>query len=38
MLIFSVVVSWTAGLVAGAALAVVLATLLGVVPRRLEPH
>ena len=38
MLIFSVVVSWTAAFVAGAALAVVLATLLGVVPRRLEPH
>jgi hypothetical protein len=38
VLIFSVVVSWTAGLVAGAALAVVLTTLLGVVPRHLEPH
>jgi hypothetical protein len=38
VLIFSVVLSWTAGLVAGAALAVVLTTLLGVVPRRLEPH
>ncbi len=38
MLIFSVVVSWTAALVAGAALALVLVTLLGVVPRRLEPH
>jgi hypothetical protein len=38
MLIFSVVVSWTAGLVAGAGLAVVLVTLLGVVPRRLEPR
>ncbi len=38
VLIFSVVVSWTAGLVAGAALAVVLTTLLGVVPRRLEPR
>jgi len=37
-LIFSVVISWTAGLVAGAALAVVLTTLLGVVPRRLEPR
>ncbi len=38
VLIFSVVISWTAGLVAGAALAVVLTTLLGVVPRRLEPR
>jgi Family of unknown function (DUF6328) len=38
VLIFSVVISWTAGLVAGAALAVVLVTLLGVVPHRLEPH
>jgi formylmethanofuran:tetrahydromethanopterin formyltransferase len=38
VLIFSVVVSWTAGLVAGAALAAVLTTLLGVVPRHLEPH
>jgi hypothetical protein len=38
MLIFSVVVSWTAAFVAGAALAVVLVTLLAVVPRRLEPH
>ena len=38
VLIFSVVTSWTAGLVAGAALAVVLVTLLGVIPRRLEPH
>ena len=38
MLIFSVVVSWTAAFVAGAGLAVVLVTLLGVVPRRLEPH
>ena len=38
VLIFSVVVNWTAGLVAGAALAVVLVTLLGVVPRRLEPR
>jgi archaellum biogenesis protein FlaJ (TadC family) len=36
LLIFSVVVSWTAGVVAGVALAVVLVTLLGVVPRRLE--
>ena len=38
VLIFSVVISWTAGLVAGAALAAVLTTLLGVVPRHLEPH
>lgn len=38
VLIFSVVVDWTAGLVAGAALAVVLVTLLAVVPRRLEPR
>ena len=38
MLIFSVVVSWTPAFVAGAALAVVLVTLLAVVPRRLEPH
>ena len=38
VLIFSVVTSWTAGLVAGAALAVVLGTLLGVIPRRLEPR
>jgi hypothetical protein len=38
VLIFSVVIDWTAGLVAGAALAAVLTTLLGVVPRRLEPH
>jgi hypothetical protein len=37
VLIFSVVTSWTAGLVAGAALTVVLGTLLGVIPRRLEP-
>jgi hypothetical protein len=36
-LIFSVVVSWTAGFVAGAGVAVALATLLGVVPRWLEP-
>ncbi len=36
VLIFSVVVSWTAGVVAGLGLAVVLVTLLGVVPRRLE--
>jgi hypothetical protein len=38
VLIFSVVIDWTVGLVAGAALAAVLTTLLGVVPRRLEPH
>ena len=38
VLIFSVVVSWTAGLVAGAALTLVLGTLLGVVPKRLEPR
>jgi ABC-type multidrug transport system fused ATPase/permease subunit len=36
-LIFSVVVSWTAGFVAGGAVAVVLATLLGVLPRWAEP-
>jgi hypothetical protein len=36
-LIFSVVVSWTAGFVAGAVVAAVLATLLGVLPRWLEP-
>ena len=36
-LIFSVVVSWTAGFIAGAGVAVALATLLGVVPRWLEP-
>jgi hypothetical protein len=36
VLIFSVVISWTAGFVAGAALAVVLGVLLGVVPRRLQ--
>jgi Family of unknown function (DUF6328) len=36
-LIFAVVVSWTAGIVAGAGLAVVLVVLLGVVPRALEP-
>jgi hypothetical protein len=35
-LIFSVVASWTAGLVVAAFLVVVLVTLLGVVPRRLE--
>jgi hypothetical protein len=37
-LIFSVVTSWAAGLAAGAALALVLIVLLGVVPRVLEPH
>ena len=36
-LIFSVVVSWTAGFVAGGGVAVILATLLGVVPKVLEP-
>jgi hypothetical protein len=36
-LIFSVVTSWTVGLVAGAAVAVALAALLGVVPKVLEP-
>jgi hypothetical protein len=36
-LIFSVVVSWTAGFVAGGAVAVVLATLLGVLPGWLDP-
>jgi hypothetical protein len=36
VLIFSVVVSWTAALIAGGALALVLGTLLGVVPKRLE--
>ena len=38
VLIFSVVTSWTVALVVGAVLAVVMVTLLGVVPRRLEPH
>lgn len=36
-LIFSVVVSWPAGFAAGAGLAVVLAALLAVVPRALDP-
>jgi hypothetical protein len=36
VLIFSVVVSWAAGVIAGVVLAVLLVTLLGVVPRRLE--
>jgi Family of unknown function (DUF6328) len=35
VLIFSVVLSWGAGIIAGAALAVVLVTLLAVVPQRL---
>jgi hypothetical protein len=37
-LIFSVVVSWAAGVIAGLALAAALATLLVVVPWRLEPR
>jgi Family of unknown function (DUF6328) len=37
-LIFSVVIDWTAGLIAGAGLAVALVILLVVVPRRLEPR
>jgi hypothetical protein len=37
VLIFSVVVSWAVGFVAGAGVAVALATLLGVVPRVLDP-
>jgi uncharacterized membrane protein len=37
-LIFSVVPSWTAGLVAGAAVAVALVVLLFAVPSRLSPH
>jgi hypothetical protein len=36
-LIFSVVVSWTAGVFAGAALGVALGALLGVIPQRLAP-
>jgi hypothetical protein len=32
------VLSWTVGLVVGAVLLVVLATMLLVIPRRLEPH
>lgn len=36
-LIFSVVVSWTAGFVAGAGVALVLAILLGLLPRWAEP-
>jgi hypothetical protein len=38
VLIFSVVVSWPAGYVAGLGLAVVLTVLLGLLPKRLEPH
>jgi uncharacterized protein DUF6328 len=38
VLIFSVVVSCSAGAIAGVALAVVLVTLLGVVPKRLDPQ
>jgi Family of unknown function (DUF6328) len=38
VLIFSVVVSWPAGFIAGACLAVVLGVLLGVVPNRLAPR
>jgi hypothetical protein len=38
VLIFSVVIDWTAGLLAGAAMALVLGTLLGVLPRHLEPR
>jgi hypothetical protein len=37
-LIFSVVVSWTAGIVVAAFLVVVLGALLGVVPTRLDPE
>jgi hypothetical protein len=37
-LIFSVVTSWTVGFVAGGGVAVVLTSLLGVVPRVLEPR
>jgi Family of unknown function (DUF6328) len=37
-LIFSLVVSWTAGFVAGGGVAVVLATLLGVLPLWAEPR
>jgi uncharacterized membrane protein YqjE len=36
VLIFSVVADWTAGLVAGAGLAVVLGVLLGIAPQRLQ--
>jgi hypothetical protein len=37
-LIFSVVISWTAGIVVAAFLVIVLGALLGVVPTRLDPH
>jgi hypothetical protein len=37
-LIFSVVVSWTAGIVVAAFLVIVLGALLGVVPTRLDPE
>jgi hypothetical protein len=37
-LIFSVVVSWTAGFLVALGLVVVLGTLLGVMPRRIAPH
>ena len=37
-LIFSVVAGWTAGIVVAAFLAVVLGSLLGVLPERLDPH
>jgi len=37
-LIFSVVVSWTAGMLVALGLAVVLGTLLGVVPQRFQPR
>jgi hypothetical protein len=36
-LIFAVVVGWTAGILTGAVLTLVLGTLLGVMPRALEP-
>jgi hypothetical protein len=38
VLIFSVVVSWPAGYVAGLGLAIALGTLLGVLPKRLAPR
>jgi hypothetical protein len=37
-LIFSVVLDWTAGIIAGVCLTVVLVGLLAVIPNRLEPH
>jgi hypothetical protein len=37
-LIFSVVESWTAGIIAAVVLVVILGALLGVLPRRLEPR